>query len=50
MLTTKKIENLKKIKELNDEVQNTYPMGSNPWHAHETLDDILFDMLGDLGD
>lgn len=40
----------KRAAELNAELQSEHVVGTPKWHAHESIDDKLHDMLTALGD
>ena len=44
------ISALKQVQKLNENLQNKYESGSQDWHDHESIDDIIHDILGKLGD
>lgn len=44
------IEKIKEAVRRNNQLQGETEMGSTAWHAHETIDDLLFDALAALGD
>jgi len=47
---TKLLGQLTKIKSLNDNIQGVAEHASAEWHAHETIDDVVHDLLTELGD
>ena len=44
------VNRISKIKNLNNDAQDETTSGSQAWHRHETIDDIIHDILTDLGD
>ena len=44
------IEKIKEAVSKNNEMQGETDAGSVEWHAHETIDDLLFDALAALGE
>lgn len=44
------IGKLKEIEKLNNKLQATTVVGSKDWHDHETIDDIIYDLLQHHGD
>lgn len=44
------IEKIKEAVSRNNQLQGETEVGSTEWHAHETIDDLLFDALAALGD